>query len=138
MAAIRNLIVVVLALAGALAWGPPTMLAVCLGRGTCVMTAPKHAETAPCCRAGADEAPGSQAPKVSADACDLGCCGCCTTVRVGTGLDGGRPLVETPVPPSFLAATRCIAAPAPADAVVAFAETAVPRAPPERLLPLRI
>jgi hypothetical protein len=138
MAAIRNLIAVVLALAGSLAWGPPTVLAVCLGRGTCAMAAAKRAGALPCCRIRAAEAPAPRAPQASAEGAPRACCGCCSNVRLGTGLDGGRSRVETPVAPSFAAPLPCIVAPALAGEVLASSGPAAPRAPPDRLLPLRI
>jgi len=131
---LRNLLVAFLAFAGALSWGPPTMLQVCLGRGGCAMSAPTRGDLPACCR---------RAPVKSGDAVNAGpashgpCCGCCASVKVGQGLDGGTVPVETVVPPPARSDAVVAALPS-TDAVPAAALRAAPRAPPERVLPLRI
>jgi hypothetical protein len=137
MSLLRRLAVAVLALAGSLVWGPPTVLAVCLGRGDCTMTSPgTPATTSTCCVERASAPAGLEAaPEAPARAC----CGCCVTLRVGTGVDGtpAREKVEAPVLPHLDAPSTVLAAPDLDDAApVAF--VAPPRSSPDRRLPLRI
>jgi hypothetical protein len=133
MSPLRRLFVAALALAGALSWGPPAVVAVCLRGGVCATAGTRSPVEAPsCCR----KAPES-GPSVAPEAPEDDCCGCCTSVRVGMGIDGPVVRVETPVPPPAPAASA-IAFEPPAAFVVPAAAPPAPRAPPEKVLPLRI
>ena len=131
MSPLRRLLVAALALAGALVWGPPVVLAICLSGGHCGMHMQKKAEVPPCCR----KAP-EKGPSVASD--HAACCGCCAKVHVGLAVDGGGMRVDTPVAPPVQAPSAVIAAPAAADGFVAPAAPLAPRPPPDRVLPLRI
>jgi len=132
MSPLRRLFVALLALAGALAWGPPVVLALCLSGGTCTAHGAKRAEVPPCCRKAPEKGPAVESDRAST------CCGCCTKVHVGLAVDGGGMRVETPVAPPTSSPSVVIAAPAAGDGFVAPRAPSAPRAPPEKVLPLRI
>ncbi len=134
MSPLRRLMVAALALAGALCWGPPAVLAVCLGGGACGMSALPEDDVAPSCCAKTAEQGSSVSTLDPAGAC----CGCCTTVRVGMGVDGPEARLPSPVPPPAPAPALLLPAFDSPDAFVPPASPAAPRAPPEKVLPLRI
>jgi hypothetical protein len=126
MSPLSRLLIAVLALSGALSWGPPTVLGICLDRGTCTMDRPS------CCDPATPEGPSVSTEEPPGD-----CCSCCTKVHVGLGLDGVGPRADVPVAPAPPTATRAFASPETKEQAPAFA-TLPSLPPPEKVLPLRI